>query len=136
MRTLKPLSWWYWLAADMGLVYGLAGGAWGFAPVIALCTVQAVHFALRERSLVAFPVQVRFAYLGLLLFGLWEYGGFIHWIQLAGTTAMVLVNYCPLARFMSLMPWNRTRPFSWNLVVRTFFSRPVKGSILQGLPAE
>lgn len=132
----KHVSWWYWLGADLLLLYGLAGGTWGFAPVIVLCAVQALHFIARERSLAAFPVQVRLGYLGLLLFGLWEYGQFIYWIQLAGTTAMVLVDYCPLARFLSLMPWNRTRPFSWKLVARTFLSRPVKGSILQGLPAE
>lgn len=136
MFMSKHFSWWYWLGADLLLLYGLAGGAWGFAPVIVLCSVQALHFIARERSLAAFPVQVRLGYLGLLLFGLWEYGQFIYWIQLAGTTAMVLVDYCPLARFLSLMPWNRTRPFSWQLVARTFLSRPVKGSILQGLPAE
>lgn len=130
----RHFSWWYWLAADALLIYGLAGGAWGFAPVIALCTVQALHFIARERSLTAFPVQVRVGYLGLLLFGLWEYGYFIYWVQLAGTTAMVLVDYCPLARILSLMPWNRREPFTWQLMLRTFLSRPVKGCILQGLP--
>lgn len=130
----RHFTWWYWLAADVLLVYGLAGGALGFIPVIALCTVQALHFIARHRSLSAFPVQVRVWYLGLLLFGLWEYGYFMYWIQLAGTTAMVLVDYCPLARFLSLMPWNRREPLSWQLVRRTVFSPPVKGNILQGLP--
>jgi hypothetical protein len=130
----KHFTWWYWLAADLLLLYGLAGGEWGFAPVIALCAAQALHFIVRERSLSAFPVQVRVSYLGLLLFGLWEYGHFIYWIQLAGTSAMVLADYCPLARFLSLMPWNRRESFSWKLLVRTFLSRPVRGSILQGLP--
>lgn len=136
MFMKKSLAWWYWLGANVLLVYGLSGGTSGFAPVIVLCSVQALHFLARERSLAAFPVQVRMSYLGLLLFGLWEYGGFIYWIQLAGTTAMVLVDYCPLARFLSLMPWNRQHPLSWRLVVRTFFSRPVRGNILQGLPAD
>lgn len=134
MFANRHFTWWYWLAADLLLLYGLAGGAWGFAPVIALCTAQALHFIVREGSLVAFPVQVRVSYLGLLLFGLWEYGHFIYWVQLAGTTAMVLADYCPLARFLSLMPWNRREPFSMRLLRRTVFSPPVKGSILQGLP--
>jgi len=135
MRFLgKHFTWWYWLAADVLLIHGLAGGAWGFMPMIALCTVQALHFIGRERSLSAFPVQVRVAYLGLALFGRWDYGHFIYWLQLAGTTAMVLVDYCPLARVLSLMPWNRREPFTRRLMMRTFFSRPVKGCILQGLP--
>ena len=130
----RHFSWWYWLGADLMLVYGLAGGAWGFMPVIALCSIQALHFIARHRSLTAFPVQVRVSYLGLLLFGLWEYGYFMYWIQFAGTTAMVLVDYCPLARFLSLMPWNRKEPFSLDLLRRTVMSPPVKGNILQGLP--
>ena len=132
----KHFSWWYWLGADILLLYGLAGGAWGFAPVIALCSVQAAHFLARERRLAAFPVQVRLSYLGLLCLGLWEPAQVVYWIQLAGTTAMVLADYCPLARFLALMPWNRSGPLSWRLVRRAFLSRPVKGSILQGLPAD
>lgn len=125
----KSLVWWYWLATDLLLVYGLLGGTWGFIPVIALAGVQAVHFLLRERRVSAFPVQVRLAYLGLLLFGQWEYGYFLYFIQLAGTSAMVLVNYCPLARFLSLLPWNRNQPLTWQLMLLTFLTPPVKGSI-------
>ena len=130
----KHFAWWYWVAADLLLVYGLAGGVRGFVPVIVLCTIQAVHFIVRNHSMTEFPVQVRLGYLGLLLFGLWKYGHFIYWIQLAGTTGMILWNYCPLARFLSLMPWNRKEPFSMSLLYRTVFSLPVKGNILQGLP--
>lgn len=125
----KSLVWWYWLATDLLLVYGLLGGTWGYIPVIALAGVQAVHFLLRERRVSAFPVQVRLAYLGLLLFGQWEYGYFLYFIQLAGTSAMVLVNYCPLARFLSLLPWNRNQPLTWRLMLLTFLTPPVKGSI-------
>lgn len=49
---------------------------------------------------------------------------------------MVTMSYCPLARFLSLMPWNRQEPFTLTLLRRTVFTAPVKGSILQGLPAE
>lgn len=125
----KSLVWWYWLATDLLLVYGLLGGTWGFIPVIALACMQVMHFLLRERRVSAFPVQVRLAYLGLLLFGQWEYGYFMYFIQLAGTTAMVLINYCPLARFLSLMPWNRNQPLTWQLILLTFLTPPVKGSI-------
>ncbi len=126
----RGLDWWYWLATDLLLIAGVAGNRWGFTPVIALGAVQAVHFLLRERSLVAFPVQVRVVYLGLLVAGLWGPLAFIHWIQLAGTTAVVTVGYCPLARMLSLLPWNRRAPLSWALVRHAVFSPPVEGSFV------
>ncbi|MCA1804518.1 MAG: hypothetical protein LC646_04035 [Xanthomonadaceae bacterium] len=71
-----------------------------------------------------------------LLAGQWGPLYFIYFIQIIGTTAMMLFDYCPLARFLSLMPWNRREPFSLDLLKRTVFSPPVRGNILQGLPAE
>jgi hypothetical protein len=130
----RDLGWWYWLVTDALLVGGLAGWPAGFAPVIALSTVQAGHYLHREGRLAAFPVQVRLGYLGLLLAGLWDPLHFVYWVQLAGTTAMVVFDYCPLARFLSLMPWNRRERFSARLVLRTFLAPPVRGSVLQGLP--
>jgi hypothetical protein len=41
-----------------------------------------------------------------------------------------------LARFLSLMPWNRRQSFTLSLLWRTFLSPPVRGNILQGLPPE
>ena len=76
------------------------------------------------------------AYLGLLVLAQWPPFYWVYWLQLAGTTAMVLFSYCLLARVLSLMPWNRHEPFSLKFFVRTFFSAPVRGNILQGLPAE
>jgi len=134
MKTERDMGWWYWLVTDLGLVYGLLGGPFGFAPVIGLTLVQCGHYLLRERALRAFPVQVRLGYLGLLLLGQWPPLFFVYWIQLAGTSAMVGFDYCPLARFLSLMPWNRVEPLTLLLVLRTFLSPPVRGNILQGLP--
>ena len=132
----RDVSWWYWMVIDVLLIGGLADWPWGFAPVIALGTVQAVHYSIRERSLIAFPVQVRLAYLGLLVLGQWAPFYLIYWIQVAGTTAMVLADYCALARLLSLLPGNRVQPLSWRLIHRTFVSAPIKGNILQGLPAQ
>jgi hypothetical protein len=56
---------------------------------------------------------------------------FIHWIQLVGTTAVVTVGYCPLARIMVLMPWNRSRPLTVALAWNTIISPPVADSILE-----
>lgn len=136
MDRLTDISWWYWLAMAVLLTIGLAGHASAFQIAITLGVVQSLHYYPRHNSLITFPVQVRLSYLGLLIVAQWEPLHIIYWIQFAGTTAMVTVNYCPLARFLSLMPWNRTEPFSYALLHRTVMSPPVKGNILQGLPAE
>lgn len=136
MNRIHNINWLYWAVTDALLIVAVLGWEQGFAAAIGLNTVQAIHFMLRERSLAAFPVQVRVGYLGLLLAGQWAPLYFIYFIQIAGTTAMVLFDYCPLARLLSLMPWNRREPLSLGLLKRTVFSPPVRGNILHGLPAE
>jgi hypothetical protein len=128
------MQWWYWAVTDALLVGGLLDWPLGFWPVIGFTVVQVMHYLGREGRVSAFPVQVRVGYLGLLLLGQWDPFYFVYWVQLMGTTAMVLVDYCALARLLSLMPWNRHEPLSFGLVLRTFLSPPMKGNILQGLP--
>jgi hypothetical protein len=136
MNRYTNISWWYWALTVPLLGAGLAGYSEGFYAAMVLTAVQIQHFGLREKSLTAFPVQVRMAYLGLLLLASWWPFYWVYWVQLIGTTAMVLFDYCLLARIVSLMPWNRSRPFTLDLFTRTFFSAPVPGNIMQGLPAE
>jgi hypothetical protein len=135
MIDYRRLSWWLWLATVGLLTAGLAGWTKAFALAIALSTVNLAYFWLREREAGAFPVQVRIAYLGILAVAYLEPIRFLYWVPFTGTWAMVLFGYCPLARTISLMPWNRSEPMSLALLKRTFLSTPVKGSVLQGLPA-
>jgi len=130
MIEVREIGWWYWLATTLLLAVSFAGIGPALPLALALTGVQAVHFGFRDRSPVAFPVQVRIAYLGLLALGLWPPLRWVHAVQLVGTSAMVLAGYCLLARLLSLMPWNRRQPLTPRLVAVTLFSRPVKGSIL------
>ena len=124
----RDIAWWFWLAIDALLAPSLLVDRHWLAAVIAVAAVQVPLFA-RGGGWSSFPAQVRTAYLGLLLIGLWRPLGFIHWIQLVGTTVMVLSGYCFLARCLSLLPFNRTEPLTAALVARTFFTPPVAGSI-------
>lgn len=135
MKRIQNINWLYWAVTDVLLIAAVLGWAPGLPAVIGLNAIQAIHFMLRERSMSSFPVQVRVSYLALLLAGQWAPLYFIYFIQIVGTTAMVLFDYCPLARMLSLMPWNRREPFSFDLLKRTVFNPPVPGNILQGLPA-
>jgi len=127
----REAGWWYWLATVGLLAAGLAFWPPALLGAIGLTLVQVVHFACRKRSLTAFPVQVRWAYLAMLLAGLWEPLRVLYWIQLVGTTAMVTVDYCLLARLLSLLPGNRSEPLTLSLVARRIFSAPRRGSILE-----
>jgi hypothetical protein len=136
MNQLTSINWWYWAVTDLLLIVAVLGWQESFAAAIALNLVQALHFWAHEKRLASFPVQVRLSYLALLIAGQVDALYFIYFIQIAGTTAMVLFDYCLLARFLSLIPWNRAESFTLGLLRRTVFSPPVRGNILQGLPAE
>ncbi len=118
----------------------LAAGLFLWPPALFLAMaatlLHGVHYVLRAPGVTTFPMQVRIGFLGLLVLGQAPDLGWINWVQLAGITALLTVSYCPLARLLSLMPWNRTRPMSWKLFVTAVFSPPIEGRILQVTSAE
>ena len=134
MFHYRTTSWWYWLGTAALLAASLGRLPGALSAVLILCVAQTLHFRLSEGSIAAFPVQVRLAYLALLLAGLWEPLRAIHWIQFVGTMALVLTGYCLTARALSLMPWNREQPLSLALVRETFLALPKRGNVRQGLP--
>ncbi|WP_148896426.1 hypothetical protein [Geothermobacter ehrlichii] len=135
MIEYKDIGWWYWVATAGLLTYGVLGEPTGFIIAIGLTVFQLFHFVIRERSITAFPIQVRFFYLILLLVALPKPLQFIYWVPTIGTWAQVIFGYCTMARCVSLFPWNRSEPLSLDLLKKTFFSRPVRGSIKQGFTA-
>lgn len=134
MINYKELSWWYWFVTACLLTAGVAGYETGFILAIGLTVIQLIHFTIIERSVAAFPIQVRFWYLILLAVALPEPLQVIYWLAVAGTWAIPLFGYCTMARLVSLLPWNRSERFSVALMMKTFLSRPVRGNIMQGLP--
>lgn len=122
MRRIHDLGWWYWFLTVILLGAGLSEWPTGIFLAMVLCAVQIIHVTRLTQDITAFPVQVRIAYLAMLIAGLWTPLQWIHWMQLVGTTARVLIGYCLLARALSLAPWNRRLPLSLALINRTFFS--------------
>jgi hypothetical protein len=135
MIDYKELSWWYWIVTAVLLTAGLAGNETAFLLAMGLTVFQLVHFTLREGSIRSFPVQVRFWYLMLLVLAFPEPLRWIYWVPVIGTWAQVLFGYCTMARCVSLLSWNRSERFSLELLKRAFFSAPVRGNIMQGLPS-
>jgi hypothetical protein len=106
MIEYKDVGWWYWLVTAGLLTFG-----------------------------VSFPIQVRFWYLMLLLVAWLEPLQWIYWIPTIGTWAQIIFGYCTMARCVSLLPWNRSEELSLDMLKKTLFSRPVRGSIRQGISA-
>lgn len=52
------------------------------------------------------------------------------WLALVGTTSQVLFGYCPMARLLDLVPWNRQEPLSWRLVVEVATRPPCGEGLL------
>lgn len=134
MLDTHDAGWRYWLLTVCLLSAGVVGWPYGFLAAIGVTVVHTVHFLVRDRAPLSFPVQVRLAYLGLLLVSLPGPMQWLYWVPTVGTWAQVLFGYCTMARCVSLLPWNRREPPTWNLVWRTFVTPPVRGNILQGLP--
>lgn len=132
MIEYRALSWWYWLSIVLFLSAGVSGWATGFLFAIGIAGFQVIHFVIRKRSIFAFPVQVRLGFLLVLLlfFALPENLRWLYWLPTIGTWTTVLFGYCPMARIVSLLPWNRKEAFSLNLLKQTFLSAPVRGNIL------
>ena len=135
MIDYKDIGWWYWLATGCLLIGGVAGEPSLFMVAILLTVVHFLHYFVRERSIAAFPVQIRIAILLLLLVSYPEPMRLLYWAPTIGAVARVFFGYCLMARFVSLMPWNLDESFSLALVRKTFLSVPTKGNIRQGLPA-
>jgi len=131
LAPIRSLGRMYWLVTGILVAAGLAGFDWGIPAAIALTAIQCVHFAAMGHGVASLPGQVRAAYLLLLVVGLWPPLAFVHVLQCVGTWASVLVDYCPLARLMSLLPWHRAEPLSWATVRWTLFAPPGPGSIAE-----
>lgn len=119
----------YWQLTALLLVAHFAGWAHAMPLAIALTAWQAAHVALFRRTLWTLDVQVRIAYTGLLMLGsvapLWP----IHVVQLIGVNALLVCEYCLLARLLVLMPWNRNEPLTALLIRRALLTPPASQAI-------
>lgn len=120
----RDWTWWAWALTATLLACTVAGDGHALAAATGLTALQAVVVAWRDRRLTAFALQLRLAFLLLLLAGSLPGMTWVLWVLLFGTSALVLFGYCLLARLLSLLPWNGREAWSWDRLRRTFFSAP------------
>ena len=127
---LTDVSWWHWTLTIPLLATHLLGYDGTIVAAMALCAAAGAYFFWQLRKLRPYPVKVRIGYFALLVIGCLPWMSWIHWVQLVGTTAMVVAGYCPLIRMLSLLPLNRTEPLSLSLLWRAFVTEPCRGGIV------
>ena len=102
--------WWFWVVTLVFIAAAVAGWTPGYYIVIALSAIQVIVFLARERSVMAFPTQIRIVYFALTLFGLWPAIRLPFYILMLLATAMVVFfGRCSIALVLKRMPWNRDR---------------------------
>ncbi len=124
----------YWPLTAIAMATYFGGWAPGIHAAIGLTALHAAHFALQARFAGTLEVQVRAAFLGLLLLGLLPWLSLLQVALFIGLTARIAFDYCLLARMLALAPWNRSVPLSWGLVRWVSCAPPAPGSILARMP--
>jgi hypothetical protein len=102
--------WWFWAITLVFIVAAVVGWTPGYYVVMVLSAVQVVVFLVRERSISAFPTQIRIVYFAWSLTGLWEAARlFFYLVLLLGTVMVVFFGRCSISLLLKYMPWNRDR---------------------------
>jgi len=115
------------LAASLRAVPGALEAA------LALCAVSTVYYVTLLRSLRPYRVQVRLGFLAVVGLSIVPGLEAIRWVPVVGTSAQVLFGYCPMARLLDLMPWNRQRSLAWKDVVAVVTRPPGDEGLLAGV---
>ena len=124
----KKLVWGFWFITWLGLMVGFFYRDF-YDYVVVLSTIHLlIFFFLFQYKLKPFPVQLRAAYLVWVLVGTYvPHMVILMYISTIGLASNLFLNYCPLARMMYLLPWNREEPLSFNLLMRVVLTPPVPG---------
>jgi hypothetical protein len=111
----KDIRWWFWLVTLVFIIAALAGWTPGYYIVMAISFIQVVFFLVQEKSLAAFPVQIRIVYFLWTLLGLWPAGRLVFYILLLlGTIMVTFFGRCAIAMALKYMPWNKNRAVKLN----------------------
>jgi len=140
--TVVPDSPWKRMASDRRtwLITGLWLVTWallvlGFVDrtywqwVVAFSAAHSVFvWAMVGFRALAFPAQLRITHTAWLALGTFvpQLEGMMP-ITTVGIAALFVFGYCPLARMIYLLPWNRTVALSTRVVLRTFLQPPGAG---------
>ncbi|MCL4560793.1 MAG: hypothetical protein M1281_09290 [Chloroflexi bacterium] len=102
--------WWLWASTLAFIVAAVLGWTPGYYLVILISALQVILFLMRERSVIAFPTQIRIVYFTWTLTGLWVAVRLpFYLLLLLGTLMVVFFGRCSISLLLKVMPWNRGR---------------------------
>ena len=112
---INDVRWWFWAVTLVFVIAAVIGWTPAYFIVITISAVQVIFFFVQERSLSAFPVQIRVVYFAFTLFGLWpEARLIIYLLLMLGTVMVAFFGRCTIALVLKHMPWNRGREVRLN----------------------
>ena len=125
----SKLIWGIWFATWIGLLAGLLVNRVFYEYVVVFSALHAfVFWVLFGFSVKPFPMQLRVAYVAWVTAGTYVPAlTFFLYITMIGLATNLFLGYCPMARILYLLPWNREQSFSWRLVKQVFSTPPVPG---------
>ena len=111
----RDVHWWFWAVTLVFIVLAVGGMTWAYAAVIAVSAVHVLFMLAQEKSLSAFPTQIRVVYFLFTLFGLWPAARWpMYLVLLLGTVMVTFFGRCAIALVLRQMPWNRGRELRLN----------------------
>ena len=132
--VFRDITWWSWIVmiALLAMRFAFSMPQAVHAGIVMCLLLAAIDIAARyEGERCSMRVQIRLSYALLLAIGLLPGMGWLHAVQIAGTTARVTVGYCLLERELRLMPWNYpgrlTLAGAWEVLT----ARPGAGGLLK-----
>ena len=125
-KNRKRLVWVLWFVTWVGLIIGFFNRGY-FEYVVFFSAVHAILFlVLTNFRVMAFPVQLRISYLVWVAVGTYvPYLVILMYITTIGLASNLFLNYCPLARMMYLLTWNREESLTFSLIKRVILTPPV-----------
>jgi len=130
------LVWTLWFVTWAGVLAGFLDRTFwewvvAFSAAHAVLVVSLVGFRVSP-----FPAQVRIMYFLWAAVGTYvPHAEVLMWITALGLPANLFVGYCPLARMVYLLPWNREERMSSQLLARVIFTPPVVGRFKPTTPS-
>lgn len=113
--NVSDIRWWFWAVTLVLIIAAVAGWSLGYYAVMGISAIQVLFFLFQEKSIAAFPVQIRVVYFIFTLFGLWpEVRFFIYILLLLGTVMVTFFGRCSIALVLKHMPWNQGREIRLN----------------------
>lgn len=109
------VRWWFWAVTLAFIVAAVVGWTPAYFVVMSISLGQVLFFLVQEKSLYAFPTQIRVVYFAFTLLGLWpEVRLYFYIILLLGTFLVTFFGRCSIALVLKHMPWNRGREVRLN----------------------